>query len=108
MSRPRFNLRLLLGLTAIAAVLAWQYSLVRRREKAIGETRTTLMREVKDENWMQKIGVKPELSPSLVRRLMGDDAYAVISVQPSTDDRELNRLEGLFPEAVVARATFSW
>ena len=108
MPRPRFTIRVALAFTAIATLLAWQYSIVYRRTSSAQTARVVFMREIKDKAWMDKIGCRPTEAPKFLRRVMGDQSYGIILLQPGCSNGELERMTALFPEAAVRRAPFAW
>jgi hypothetical protein len=109
MPRLRFTLRVVLVVTAIAAVVAWQYGTVLKRKESLrfarGISLSTIERMSSD--WADGHH-RPAYAPNVLRRLLGDEAYGVVLLQPSCTDEELARSVDLFPEALVQRAPYSW
>ena len=99
MPRPRFNLRVVLAVTAIVAVAAWQYSIVPRRRAAMEADRHTFILAlplpgVPEPPGMAKI--------SSWREFLGDRAVQSIYVEAGADKAsEVARLQKLFPEAEI-------
>ena len=109
MPRPRFTLRVALVVTAIVAVVAWQGSIVLRRNQRLRTARSHSLVEMKrlHKEWTDR-NHRPDYAPNFFRRMLGDEDLALIQLQPSCTDGELQRTADLFPEATVQRAMFSW
>ena len=109
MPRPRFTLRVALAVTAIVAVLAWQGSIVLKRNQRLRTARSHSLVEMKrlNKEWTDR-NHRPDYAPNFFRRMLGDEDLALIQLQPSCTDEELERTADLFPEAAVQRAMFSW
>ena len=95
MPRPRFTLRVVLVVTAIVAVLAWQVGTVARRRLAMDAGDTfVLAREA-----------PREAAPPTVnafRTLLGDVPVRFVYVAREGDwERRVDNLRSLFPEAEV-------
>lgn len=99
MSRPRFTLRMALVLTAVAAVVAWQGSIVQRRKAALhdamGYANVTVIPGDR--------GVGSRNRPNAIRQLFGDESIRSIFLSTEVPDAEIERLRRLFPEAEVER-----
>ncbi len=94
MPRPRFTLRVILAITAIVAVLAWQGGIVVQRKAAMDAQHAFIIATpVQGQD-------APTINP--LRELFGDKPILLIYVDPknATDD-EMERLNRLFPEALI-------
>lgn len=97
MSRPHFTIRLILIVTTIAAVLAWQFGGVWHRRVALKSGPTfVLAREAPGES-QQAIP-----TVSAFRAFLGDEPVRFIYVAPEGDyEAQAAGLRRLFPEAQV-------
>lgn len=99
MSRSRFSLRMALVLTAVAAMVAWQGSVVQRRKQALhdamGYANVTVIPGDR--------GTGSRNRPNAIRQLFGDESIRSIFLSKEVPDTEIERLERLFPEAQVER-----
>ena len=109
MLRPRFTLRVVLVVMTIVAVVAWQGSFVLKRKQCLRVVRTFTLAEMErtNQNWTDG-NHRPEYAPNFLRRLFGDEDFAMIQLQPRCTDEELEGTAALFPEAAVQRSMFSW
>ena len=109
MPRPRFTLRAVLAVTAIVAVVAWQYSIVLKRNETLSSVRSISVdgMERRSEEWTSK-NHRPVHAPNFLRRILGDEDFALVQIQPSCTDDELERIAELFPKAAVQRSLFAW
>lgn len=90
-------MRVLLVLMALAAVLAWQWSIVIKRRTAMSSGPEFVM--------AGRVPGQPHVEVprvNLLRELLGDHAIRYIFVLPQGDwEREIAKLRILFPEAKV-------
>ncbi|BBO36489.1 hypothetical protein [Lacipirellula parvula] len=99
MTRPRFTLRMALVLTAVAAAVAWQGSVVQRRKGALhdamGYANVTVIPGDR--------GAGSRNRPNAIRQLFGDESILSIFLSKEVPEAEVERLRRLFPEAEVER-----
>jgi hypothetical protein len=98
MPLPRFNFRVVLAVTAIAAVIAWQASIVQRRKAAMQAVQpVTFVLAVRQPGDATAL---PKLNP--LRELFGDRPVGRIQVLAVAGcETTAERLARLFPEAQV-------
>jgi hypothetical protein len=93
----------------MVAVVAWQGSIMLQRKQGLRTARSFTLVEMKQRNQeLTDRNYRPDYAPSLFRRLLGDEDFALIQLQPGCTDEELKGTADLFPEAVVQRSMFSW
>ncbi|MBA4104960.1 MAG: hypothetical protein C0485_04300 [Pirellula sp.] len=97
MPRPRFTLRVMLAVTAIAAVVAWQGGIVYQRRSALSRVRRSVANSVIGGN--QVMDLEMRLNP--IRKLMGDESIRLIIIRDDASGVEVESLKELFPEARV-------
>ena len=105
MPRPRFTLRVILAVTAIAAVMAWQYSIVLRRRVAMdSEHRFILATPAPGYDPHNLATINP------LRELLGDQPVQFIYVDSGDDAADdMERLKVLFPEAGIGTTSpYEW
>jgi hypothetical protein len=89
MPRPRFTLRVILALTAVAAYVAWQVGMVQQRKAAMKGTHVFVLDR-------SGAGINP------IRALFGDEPIRYVYIVPLGDyQSDSSRLAHLFPEAEV-------
>ena len=97
MSRPRFTLRVVLVVTAIVAVLAWQGGIAYKRKAALTRVRVSANAIVITGN--DATDLEMRLNP--LRKLAGDKSIRQIIIRTDISDDEMGSLAGLFPEARI-------
>ena len=98
MPRPRFTLRVVLVVTTIAAVLAWQYSIVLKRRAAMRSDHEFIL-----ERWSPTAPSHAGATVNPIRALLGDEPvrYIYLRLDGRAWQQERDRIQRLFPEAKV-------
>jgi len=97
MTRPRFTLRVVLVVTAIAAVVAWQGGIAYKRRAALTRVRDSVNAIVITGN--DATDLEMRLNP--LRRFAGDQSIRQIIIRKEMTDDEMDALRRLFPEARI-------
>jgi hypothetical protein len=95
MPLPRFNLRIVLAVTAIVAALAWQGSVVWQRKSMMGVGHAFVINR-------QSPTEPPRNRLNPLRELWGDEPIRIIYVAPEGEP-DIPKLQRLFPEAEIRR-----
>lgn len=97
MPRPRFTLRVVLAVTALAAVLAWQGGIVIQRKWAMESGQTFILASEAPGD-----PVAEKRTVNAFRAWLGDRPVRFIYVEVKGDATQtINGLQRLFPEAQV-------
>lgn len=97
MPRPRFNLRVVLAVTAILAVLAWQAGIVVQRHWARRSGAVFVMAR----EGPPALSGEP-IRLNFLRAFLGDEPVRFVYVEPKGDvEQRVAGLRRLFPEAQV-------
>ena len=100
MPRPRFTLRVILVVTAIVAVLAWQGGIVYKRRAALTRVRASANAIVITGN--EATDLEMRLNP--LRKIAGDQSIRQIIIRKETSADEMDSLARLFPEARIIKS----
>lgn len=98
MPRPRFTLRVVLAVTVIVALLAWQGGLVYQRRATIERMRA---RGVHTHLGNAAVDLQARLNP--IRKLMGDESVRILYVPNDLPQDEVASFSTLFPEAIIKK-----
>ncbi len=103
MPRPRFTLRVVLVVTAIVAVVAWQGSIVQQRRAAMGSDHEFVLERLSPPPLS---GYRPARVNAL-RALLGDEPVRFIYLRFGDGEWQVerDRIERLFPEARIEMGT---
>ena len=99
MPRPRFTLRVVLAVTVIVALLAWQGGIAYQRRAALTKVRASANAIVTAGNATTDLEMR--LNP--IRKFFGDESIRRITIRRDISDDEFESLSRLFPEASVGK-----
>jgi hypothetical protein len=100
MPRPRFTLRVVLAVTAIVAVVAWQGGIAYKRRAALTRIRASANATVITGN--EATDLEMRLNP--LRKFAGDKSIRQIIVRKAISHDEMDSLARLFPEARIIKS----